>query len=296
MRILEDPRMAMETKGISPRFDRPILRHSSLSGGSFIQDHQQYKGSPPVAHTIGDVLQASEHSDISHSVFKIDPVRPSSAKVRESGIVHSIFPQSPNHFPAGTTKLVATIFYKSAEPVHPHLHPDSSAASGSHVRLPSPSVPVGSAPTIDIEKLPREPPAPEPEPLDHLYGPFVSQLCLTNFLQILEGLHTPYQRINSSHRCLDQEEHPRVVEVTVSPLPNPEYLSFTDLRKHEMIWRFEREWNVEVVLQQESVFRRYKRLAVFDMDSTLIQNEVIDEIAKFVGVEKEVSVRCHVLD
>lgn len=96
--------------------------------------------------------------------------------------------------------------------------------------------------------------------------------------------------MNSSHRCLDQEEQPRVVEVTVSPLPNPEYLSFEDLRKHENIWRFEREWNVEVVLQKESVFRRYKRLAVFDMDSTLIQNEVIDEIAKFVGVDKEVAV------
>ncbi|CAG7989658.1 unnamed protein product [Penicillium nalgiovense] len=95
--------------------------------------------------------------------------------------------------------------------------------------------------------------------------------------------------MNTSHRCLDRDEHPRVVEVTFSPPPNPEYLSFPDLRKHESIWRFEREWNVEVVLQKESVFRRHKRLAVFDMDSTLIDNECIDEIAKFIGVEKEVS-------
>ncbi|KMU76866.1 phosphoserine phosphatase [Coccidioides immitis RMSCC 3703] len=64
------------------------------------------------------------------------------------------------------------------------------------------------------------------------------------------------------------------------------------MRKHEFIWRFEREWNVEVVLQQESVFRRHKRLAVFDMDSTLIKQEVIDEIARFIGVEKEVSSFC----
>jgi phosphoserine phosphatase len=141
-----------------------------------------------------------------------------------------------------------------------------------------------------MEKIPREPPIPEPEPLDHLYGPYVSQLCLTNFLQILEALPTPYQRMNTSHRCLDRDEHPRVVEVTFSPPPNPEYLSFPDLRKHESIWRFEREWNVEVVLQKESVFRRHKRLAVFDMDSTLIDNECIDEIAKFIGVEKQVSV------
>lgn len=96
--------------------------------------------------------------------------------------------------------------------------------------------------------------------------------------------------MNTSHRCLDRDEHPRVVEVTFSPPPNPEYLSFPDLRKHESIWRFEREWNVEVVLQKESVFRRHKRLAVFDMDSTLIDNECIDEIAKFIGVEAQVSV------
>ncbi|XHG09305.1 hypothetical protein AWENTII_012374 [Aspergillus wentii] len=140
-----------------------------------------------------------------------------------------------------------------------------------------------------MEKIPREPPAPEPEPLDHLYGPYVSQMCLTNFLQVIESLPTPYQRMNTSHRCLDRDDQPRVVEVTFSPPPNPEYLTFTDLRKHESIWRFEREWNVEVVLQKESVFRRHKRLAVFDMDSTLIKNEVIDEIAKFIGVEKEVS-------
>ncbi|KAL1963772.1 hypothetical protein VTN77DRAFT_7838 [Rasamsonia byssochlamydoides] len=278
----------MEASKGSSRPERPVLRHSSLSGGSFIQDHQQYKPAPPVTHNINDVLRASGDSP-SPRLFNANPISPDPTKVLESGIVHSIFPRTPNPLPAGTPKLVATIFYKSANPVHPHLHPDASAAARSGARLPSPTVPVGSAPTVDIEKFPREPPAPEPEPLDHLYGHFVSELCLTSFLQILEGLHTPYQRINSSHRCLDQEEQPRVVEVTVSPLPNPEYLSFEDLRKHENIWRFEREWNVEVVLQKESVFRRYKRLAVFDMDSTLIQNEVIDEIAKFVGVEKEVA-------
>jgi phosphoserine phosphatase len=271
------------------RPQRPVLRQNSLSGGSFIQDHQQYKPSPPVTQTFTDVLR-SPHSQISPLLFNANPVSPDPAKVTDSGIVHSIFERSTNPLPAGTPKLVATIFYKSSTPIHPHLHPDSSAAAGPGVSLPSPSVPVGSAPTVDIEKLPREPPPPEPEPLDHLYGPFVSQLCLTNFLQIIEGLHIPYQRISSSHRCLDEEEQPRVVEVTVSPLPNPEYLSFNDLRKHESIWRFEREWNVEVVLQMDSVFRHYKRLAVFDMDSTLIQNEVIDEIAKFAGVEEEVAV------
>ncbi|PCG99025.1 Phosphoserine phosphatase, domain 2 [Penicillium occitanis (nom. inval.)] len=255
-----------------------------MSGGSFIQDHQQYKPTPPITQNITDVLLTAGETNNKSLFYNANPISPDPEKVTESGIVHSIFPRSPNPLPAGTTKLVATIYYKTATA---HQHANTISAEGGV--LPSPSVPIGSAPTIDIEKLPREPPAPEPENLDHLYGPYVSQLCLTHFLQILESLHTPYQRMNTSHRCLDQEDQPRVVEVTVSPLPNPDYLSFDDLRKHESIWRFEREWNVEVVLQKESVFRRYKRLAIFDMDSTLIQNETIDEIAKFVGVEKEVS-------
>lgn len=40
-----------------------------------------------------------------------------------------------------------------------------------------------------------------------------------------------------------------------------------------------------------SPFLRHKRLAIFDMDSTLIQQECIDEMARLVGVVDEVSVR-----
>jgi phosphoserine phosphatase len=62
-----------------------------------------------------------------------------------------------------------------------------------------------------------------------------------------------------------------------------------DLRKHELLYRFEQEWNVDVVLQRDNVWRRYPRLVVFDMDSTLIEQEVIDLIAASIGVEAEVS-------
>lgn len=269
----------------SNRPARPSL--GGMRSSSFLQDHQQYKPMAPINHinqNIGEVL-ANQVDDL---VLNANPIKPDPERVTESGIVHNIFNHHENRLPSGTAQIVATIYYKSANPVHPHYHPDASPNPSADI--PAPTVPVGSAPTEDMDKFPREPPAPEPEPLDHLYGPYVSQMCLTNFLQILETLPTPYQRMNTSHRCLDREEHPRVVEVTFSPPPNPDYLSFPDLRKHESIWRFEREWNVEVVLQQENVFRRHKRLAVFDMDSTLIDNECIDEIAKFIGVEKQVSV------
>jgi len=79
------------------------------------------------------------------------------------------------------------------------------------------------------------------------------------------------------------------MEVIFSPPPNPEYLPTCLLSKHESIYKFEREWNCEVIIQPSSVYRRHKRLCVFDMDSTLVQQEVIDEIAVYIGVQKEVS-------
>jgi phosphoserine phosphatase len=45
----------------------------------------------------------------------------------------------------------------------------------------------------------------------------------------------------------------------------------------------------DVSLQRESLYRRSKRLVVMDMDSTLIRIEVIDELARAVGVGAEVS-------
>jgi hypothetical protein len=44
------------------------------------------------------------------------------------------------------------------------------------------------------------------------------------------------------------------------------------------------ELNVDIAFQEDSLFRRNRRLAVFDMDSTLIEAEVIDELAKAAGV------------
>lgn len=46
---------------------------------------------------------------------------------------------------------------------------------------------------------------------------------------------------------------------------------------------------VDVAFLKDNIFRRAKRLIVFDMDSTLIQAEVIDEMAKVYGVGEEVS-------
>ena len=46
--------------------------------------------------------------------------------------------------------------------------------------------------------------------------------------------------------------------------------------------------NFDISFQQESMFRRMRRLICFDMDSTLIQTEVIDELAVRAGVGDKV--------
>src|SRR5699024_11435712 len=47
--------------------------------------------------------------------------------------------------------------------------------------------------------------------------------------------------------------------------------------------------DIDIAFQKDSAFRRHRQLVVFDMDSTLIQSEVIDELAKEAGVGEQVS-------
>ncbi|CAK0867745.1 unnamed protein product, partial [Prorocentrum cordatum] len=48
-----------------------------------------------------------------------------------------------------------------------------------------------------------------------------------------------------------------------------------------------REHGVDIAFQKDDVDRWMRRLIVFDMDSTLIQQVVMDELAKYAGVEEE---------
>lgn len=49
-----------------------------------------------------------------------------------------------------------------------------------------------------------------------------------------------------------------------------------------------RKLNYDISLQEDTIYRRSRRLICFDMDSTLIETEVIDELADRAGVGKEV--------
>jgi phosphoserine phosphatase len=46
---------------------------------------------------------------------------------------------------------------------------------------------------------------------------------------------------------------------------------------------------IDIAWQRDTVYRRMRRLVAFDMDSTLIQHEVIDELAREAGVYEQVS-------
>ena len=49
------------------------------------------------------------------------------------------------------------------------------------------------------------------------------------------------------------------------------------------------ELGIDIAFQRESIFRRNRRLFAFDMDSTLIQGEVIDELAAMAGAGDRVA-------
>jgi phosphoserine phosphatase len=48
------------------------------------------------------------------------------------------------------------------------------------------------------------------------------------------------------------------------------------------------ELDIDVAVQADTIYRRNRRLVAFDMDSTLIKTEVIDELAKVAGVAEKV--------
>ncbi|KAI0431767.1 phosphoserine phosphatase serb [Xylaria sp. FL1042] len=267
------------------RAGRPQL--SSMRSGSFLSDHQQYRAPSTVqpeshAHfnidTVVEDLQAARISPPkSFSPFNGVPSKDDPPRIVE-GLSHDF--SHPNCAPPRGTpsqRIVATLMYK-AKSSAAALPPRSSSSS-------TPNIPANYAPTTNPEVFPLEPPpAVDPESLDNIYGSYISPMCITSFLHLMSSFPLPQgvTETTSSHRCLDDPQHPLVVELTLSPAPAPDYLSLADLRKHELIYRFEREWNVDVVLQADTLWRRHPRLVVFDMDSTLITQEVIDLLAATV--------------
>eukprot|EP00937_MAST-01D_sp_MAST-1D-sp2_P000703 g703.t1 len=80
-----------------------------------------------------------------------------------------------------------------------------------------------------------------------------------------------------------------VVEMLVetdASVPNSEQL-------RQALVPIQKERGVDIAVQREGLKRHQKRMVVMDMDSTLIQQEVIDEIARIHGVYDEVAEVTH---
>ncbi|MDE6794142.1 MAG: phosphoserine phosphatase SerB, partial [Muribaculaceae bacterium] len=60
------------------------------------------------------------------------------------------------------------------------------------------------------------------------------------------------------------------------------------LTMQESFMQLSKELNFDISLQEDTIYRRSRRLICFDMDSTLIRTEVIDELADKAGVGAEV--------
>ena len=58
---------------------------------------------------------------------------------------------------------------------------------------------------------------------------------------------------------------------------------------HAALLKMSRDLEIDCSFQTDNMYRRMRRLICFDMDSTLIQTEVIDELARAHGVYEEVA-------
>ncbi|ETS84902.1 hypothetical protein PFICI_02927 [Pestalotiopsis fici W106-1] len=261
---------------------RPQL--GSMRSSSYLQDNQQLRGpNKPESHfgidtVVEDLNNTSLTPPKAFSPFNGVPSKDDPPRIVDGGSHEYAHPNCAPVKGEKSNRLIATLTYKAKNPRAASAAPQLPRQSASNSDIPA-----NFAPTTNIETFPLEPPAAaaEPESLDNLYGSYISPLCITSFLHLMSTFPLPpgVTEINSSHRCLDDPEHPNIVELTLSPAPSLDYLPLSDLRKHELIYRFEREWNIDVALQRDTIWRRHPRLVVFDMDSTLITQEVIDLMA-----------------
>jgi len=91
------------------------------------------------------------------------------------------------------------------------------------------------------------------------------------------------KRLTGRTSLIKEEEYPRAsIQLSIRGKLND---------KSEFTARFldiSKELDVDIAFQEDTMFRRNRRLVCFDMDSTLIQTEVIDELAVRAGVGDEV--------
>ncbi|MCE7982993.1 MAG: phosphoserine phosphatase SerB [Caldilinea sp. CFX5] len=107
----------------------------------------------------------------------------------------------------------------------------------------------------------------------------VAAICAENNLNI-----DVITRLSGRRSIVNPEIHPKAaVQLTVSgPVADERAL-------RSRLLQISQELGIDVSAHVDDIYRRNRRLVVFDMDSTLVQAEVIDELAKLAGVGDEVA-------
>ena len=116
------------------------------------------------------------------------------------------------------------------------------------------------------------------------------------FILTLLGEHLSTSLLAQLLQRLQQEE----LLVQLQPLESQRLRVLElQLRTHQQLDRprllrdllpLHQQHHVDFALQPESLFRRHKRLIVFDADMTFIQCEIINEMSQLIGCEAEVKV------
>ncbi|KAL9603595.1 MAG: hypothetical protein Q9219_001098 [cf. Caloplaca sp. 3 TL-2023] len=120
-----------------------------------------------------------------------------------------------------------------------------------------------------------------------------SLACGPTFSQLLAPRVAPASLTLDNHHTLDPGIFQTLYTVS-APFPNPK-----NLRHHASITAFEALHSLEIIFDlippkslapsNPPAPMRPIKLAVFDMDSTLINEEVIDELARSIGITEAVS-------
>ena len=132
---------------------------------------------------------------------------------------------------------------------------------------------------ITVQVLPWESGRRPEAPYKHrlvvtLLGPNLSSKVFLDLTQTFAGRDINILRIEQ----LDYSDH-HVIEVVIG---SREEHSTVDILN--ALVQFKESFPVDIAVQEDTLFRRNKRLIVFDADMTFLQCEVIDELGKMAGV------------
>ena len=99
------------------------------------------------------------------------------------------------------------------------------------------------------------------------------------------GLNIDYITRMTGRISLKEPQHNPRASVQLSVSGNP--LDLHDMRKRFM--EISQKSGIDISFRVDNIYRKNMKLVVFDMDSTLIQGEIIVELAKLANVEKQVA-------